>query len=77
MFYLAHEGEDVVDLPHQVLSFFRKTRVNDLKSRMSLCFLEGDDAVVRLKLFLGTGQFGRIDPPKGFDVLEYLVILVG
>lgn len=60
---------------NNVLSFWRVERTT-LNPEGPLFFLEGDETGVRLKLFLGTGQFGRVDPPKGFNVLEYLVIRV-
>ena len=76
LLYLAEEGENVVDLGLLVLSVFREGGTDDLESRMRVRPLDGDNAVAHLEFFLGARQVVRINPPKGFNVLEYLVVLV-
>ena len=44
---------------------------------MRVSLLDGNDAVAHLEFLLGARQLVRIDSPKGFNILEYLVVLVG
>ena len=51
--------------------------MDDLDARMRVRLLDCDGAVALLEFLLRVRQVVWIEPPKRFNVLEYLVILVG
>ena len=66
-----------MDLGLLVLPVFREGGTDDLESRMRVRPLDGDNPVAHLEFLLRARQVVRIDPPEWFNVLEYLIVMVG